>query len=74
MANWSEFDGAEQVAGKLSGAWVIKGTRIRVDDVLANAIDQTPDEIVSAVYPSLTLEQVRRILAFAGQREYAHSS
>ena len=38
MANldWSQCDAVESVPGKVSGAWVLKGTRMPVQTVFAN--------------------------------------
>jgi uncharacterized protein (DUF433 family) len=38
MANldWSQCDAVESVPGKVSGAWVFKGTRMPVQTVFAN--------------------------------------
>jgi uncharacterized protein (DUF433 family) len=69
--DWSQYDDAERIPGKVSGAWLLKGTRIRPEDVLVNSADQTPEEIVTQVYPSLTVERVRRVIAFA--RTGAHA-
>ena len=47
------------------GAWVVQGTRVRVKVVLDNLADgHSPEEIVAA-YPSLSLESVRAIIAYA---------
>ncbi len=72
MVDWSGCDDVEQIAGKVSGAWLLKGTRIRADDVLTNAVDQTAEEIVAEVYPSLPLDRVKRVIAFARQAAHAH--
>lgn len=50
---------------RVSGAWTLKGTRVRVEDILANAVDQTPEEIVRDIYEGLDVEPVRRVIAFA---------
>jgi uncharacterized protein (DUF433 family) len=45
---------------------VIRGTRITVSDVLEYlAGGMTPDEVV-ADFPALTVEDIRAVLAFAG--------
>jgi uncharacterized protein (DUF433 family) len=38
MANldWSQCDAVESIPGKVSGAWVLKGTRMPVQTVFAN--------------------------------------
>lgn len=43
----------------------MKGTRIRAEDVIANAADFTPEQIVAEIYPSLPLDRARRVIAFA---------
>jgi len=72
--DWSQFSDAERDDATLSGAWRLKGTRIRVNDVIDNAVDQTPEEIVREVYPSLTVERVRAVVGFASKAMHAHSA
>ena len=64
--DWSNCPDAERIPGKVSGAWLVVGTRIPADAVVDNADDgYTPEEIVAEIYPSLPLDRARRILAFA---------
>jgi len=66
MIDWSDCPDVERIPGKVSGAWLVKGTRIPVQAVLDNAEDgYTPEQIVAAIYPSLPLDRARRIIAFA---------
>jgi uncharacterized protein (DUF433 family) len=45
---------------------VVKGTRILVQGILDNAEDCSPEEIAGPdIYPELSVDVVRRILAFA---------
>ena len=67
MIDWSECPDAERIPGKVSGAWLVVGTRIPVRAILDNAEDFTPEEIVAEIYPSLPLDRARRIIAFARQ-------
>lgn len=69
--DWTECPDVERIPGKVSGAWLVKGTRIRADDVIANAADFTPEQIVAEIYPSLPLDRVRRIIAYARKRANA---
>lgn len=63
--DWSQCAAVESVPGKVSGAWVFKGTRIPVASVFENLEDgHTLDEIVR-MYDGLTREQVRAVLDFA---------
>jgi uncharacterized protein (DUF433 family) len=63
--DWSECAAVENVPGKVSGAWVFRGTRIPVTAVFENLEDGlTVDEIVR-MFDGLTREQVRAVLDFA---------
>lgn len=56
----------ESVAGKVSGAWVFKGTRTPVAIVFENLEDgMTIDEVLEQ-FP-VTREQVRAVLEFAAR-------
>jgi len=68
--DWSDCPDAERVDGKVSGAWLVVGTRIPVDAVLINAEDYTAEQIVAEIYPSLPLDRARRIIAYAAERAY----
>ncbi len=63
--DWSECAVVENVPGKVSGAWVFRGTRIPVTAVFENLEDGlTVDEIVR-MFDGLTREQVIAVLDFA---------
>jgi len=63
--DWSQCAAVESVPGKVSGAWVFRGTRIPVAAVFENLEDAlTIDEIVQ-MFDGLTREQVRAVLDFA---------
>jgi uncharacterized protein (DUF433 family) len=63
--DWTNCPDAESVPGRCSGAWVVKGTRLTVDAILNNAADFTAEQIATELFEGVTVEQVRRILAFA---------
>jgi uncharacterized protein (DUF433 family) len=66
MIDWSHCPDVESVPGRCSGQPVVKGTRIPVEAILANAADCTPEEIAGPdIYPDISVEVVRRILDFA---------
>jgi uncharacterized protein (DUF433 family) len=68
MIDWTNCPDVESVSGRCSGQPVVKGTRIMVQGILDNAADCTPEEIAGPdIYPELSVEVVRRILAFAGR-------
>jgi len=65
--DWSKCPAVESVPGRVSGAWVFKGTRMPVAAVFENLEDGlTIDEIVE-LYDGLTREQVQAVLDFAAQ-------
>jgi len=62
--DWSNCDAVESVPGKVSGAWVFRGTRIPVSAVFENLEDGlTIDEIVR-MFDGLTRDQVKTVLDF----------
>jgi uncharacterized protein (DUF433 family) len=64
--DWSQSPDVESRPDTMSGAFVVRGTRIPVQAVIDNADDgYTAEEIVKDIYPSLPLEPARRIIAFA---------
>jgi uncharacterized protein (DUF433 family) len=63
--DWSQCEDVESVPGRVSGAWVIKGTRVQADAVVDNAkAGCTPEEIAKEIF-ELPLERVRGVLRFA---------
>ncbi len=65
--DWSQCTAVESVPGKVSGAWVFRGTRIPVAAVFENLEDGlTVNEIVE-MFDGLTQEQVKAVLDFAAQ-------
>ena len=74
MVEWSKCDAVERLPGKLSGQWVVKGTRIGVDAVLANAADGYPPCELVAMFPGLREEDAARIIDFAGKGVDAHTA
>ena len=64
--DWSQCPIVESVPGKVSGAWVFKGTRTPVAIVFENLEDgMTIDEMLEQ-FP-VTREQVRAVLEFAAR-------
>jgi len=65
--DWSRCSAVESIPGKVSGAWVFRGTRIPAAAVFENLEDGlTIDEIVQ-MFDGLTHEQVRAVLDFAAE-------
>ena len=64
MANldWSQCPVLESIPGKVSGAWVFRGTRVPVSAILRNLtlpLDQLLED-----YPSVTRAQIETVLDF----------
>jgi uncharacterized protein (DUF433 family) len=67
MLDWSNCLAVESVPGKLSGAWVFRGTRVPVSAVFENLEDGlTINEIVQ-MFDGLSKELVVTVLEFASQ-------
>ena len=65
--DWSQCPAVESVPGKMSGAWVFRGTRMPVAIVFENLeAGMTIDELVE-MYDGLTREQVKAVLDFAAR-------
>jgi uncharacterized protein (DUF433 family) len=63
---WSQCLAVESIPGKVSGAWVFKGTRTPVALVFENLEDgMTIDELMEQ-FP-VTREQIRAVLEFAAR-------
>lgn len=64
--DWSQCTDVERTPGKVSGAWLVKGSRVQADAVVENARDgYTAEEIAGSLFEGLSLERVRGVLEFA---------
>ena len=63
--DWAKCADVESVPGRLSGAWVIKGTLVPPQAVVDNArAGSTAEEIATEIF-ELPLERVLGVLRFA---------
>ncbi len=62
--DWSQCPAVESIPGKVSGAWVFKGTRTPVSIVFENLQDGMSISELMEQYP-LTREQIAAALEFA---------
>jgi uncharacterized protein (DUF433 family) len=63
--DWSKCEHVESVPGRVSAAWVIKGTRVPAQAVVDNArAGCSAEEIATEIF-ELPLERVRGVLRFA---------
>jgi uncharacterized protein (DUF433 family) len=63
--DWSQCPAVESIPGKVSGAWVFKGTRLPVATVIENLEDLSVDEVMEQF--DVTREQVTAVLEFVAQ-------
>jgi uncharacterized protein (DUF433 family) len=64
--DWSRCPAVESIPGKVSGAWVFKGTRTPVSVVFENLEDgMTIDEVIEQ-FP-VTRDQIKTVLEFAAR-------
>jgi uncharacterized protein (DUF433 family) len=69
MANldWSQCPVVESVAGKMSGAWVLKGTRMPVSVIFENLEAGANIDNILEWYDGLNREQVKAVIEFAAR-------
>jgi uncharacterized protein (DUF433 family) len=65
--DWSQCPAVESVPGKVSGAWVFRGTRIPASAVFENLEDGVTIDELTRIYDGLTREQIEAVLEFAAR-------
>jgi uncharacterized protein (DUF433 family) len=63
--DWSECPAVESTPGKVSGAWVFRGTRLPVATVIENLEDLSVEEVMEQF--DVTREQITAVLDFVAQ-------
>ena len=63
--DWSQCPAVESIPGKVSGAWVFKGTRLPVATVIENLEDLSIDEVIEQF--DVTREQIKAVLEFVAK-------
>ncbi len=63
--DWSQCEAVESIPGKVSGAWVFRGTRIPAAALFENLEDGLTVDQVVQMFDGLTREQVKAVLNFA---------
>jgi len=68
MANldWSQCPAVESVPGKMSGAWVFRGTRMPAQTVFDNIEAVMSVDEITEVF-DVTEDEVRAVIRFAGE-------
>jgi uncharacterized protein (DUF433 family) len=63
--DWSQCPAVESIPGKVSGAWVFRGTRLPVATVIENIEDLSVEEVMEQF--DVTREQITAVLDFVAQ-------
>ena len=63
--DWSQCSAVESVPGKVSGAWVLKGTRMPVSAIFENVEAGASVDDIMQWYDGLNREQVKAVIEFA---------
>lgn len=67
MLDWATCKSVERVPGRVSGAWVFKGTRLPVKTLFENLEAGASVDDFLAWFEGVTREQVRDVLRHAEQ-------
>jgi uncharacterized protein (DUF433 family) len=65
MLDWNQCPAVERVAGKVSGAWLFKGTRVPVAALFENLEDGARIDDFLEWFPGVSREQVEAVLSHA---------
>ena len=60
--DWSQCPAVESIPGKVSGAWVFRGTRLPVATVIENLEDSSIEEVMEQF--DVSREQIVAVLEF----------
>jgi len=65
--DWSQCPAVESIAGKVSGAWVLKGTRMPVSVIFENLKAGANIDEIMEWFEGLDREQVEAVIEFAAR-------
>ena len=65
VLDWSQCPAVESVPGKMSGAWVLKGTRMPVSAIFENIEAGASLDDLMEWFDGLDREQVKEVIRFA---------
>ena len=67
--DWSQCPAVESIPGKVSGAWVFRGTRVPVSAIFENLKSSPIEEILENFH--VTRDQIQTVLEYAAQSAQA---
>jgi uncharacterized protein (DUF433 family) len=65
--DWSKCDVVESIPGKVSGAWVLKGTRMPVSAIFENIAAGASIDDIMEWFDGLDREHVKAVIEFAAR-------
>ena len=65
--DWSQCSAVERIPGKVSGAWVVRGTRMPVSAIFENLEAGANIDDILQWFDGLNREQVKAIIDFAAR-------
>jgi len=65
--DWSQCPAVESIPGKVSGAWVLKGTRMSVSVIFENLKAGANVDDIMEWFEGLDREQVKAVIEFAAR-------
>lgn len=65
--DWSQCPAVESIPGKVSGAWVLKGTRMPVSAIFENIEAGASIDDIMHWFDGLDREQVKAVIEFAAR-------
>lgn len=67
VLDWSQCPAVERVPGKVSGAWVLRGTRMPVATIFENLESGANIDDILKWFDGLDREQVKAVIDFAAR-------
>ena len=65
--DWSQCSAVERIPGKVSGAWVVRGTRMPVSAIFENLEAGANIDDILQWFDGLDREQIKAIIDFAAR-------
>ena len=65
--DWSQCSAVERIPGKVSGAWVVRGTRMPVSAIFENLEAGANIDDILQWFDGLNREQIKAIIDFAAR-------
>jgi uncharacterized protein (DUF433 family) len=67
VLDWSQCSAVEKIPGKVSGAWVVRGTRMPVSAIFENLEAGANIDDILQWFDGLNREQIKAIIDFAAR-------